>query len=191
MRLSIELNQRDLDRAAAELAQVRRGLPLALSRALNRTITGVRTDAVKAVRAEADVSAGRVRDNVKLFRATTERLSAAVIATGRDIPLIHFRTRPSKPQTKGGRRPAIGVTAQTFKSQGGQVYPGSFVARVPTGHLGVFERKGRARLPIKQLYGPSAADALDRGNALEGIERRARIRLRERFDHEVDRLLGV
>lgn len=187
--ISIELSARDLEETTSRLAHVNRGLPRAIVNAINQTSAGVRTDLVKAVGQKINLPASRTRAQVVFCRATLKNPSAAVIAKDRKAPLIHFKARPSQPFRKGGRRPRIGVSAQPFKTGVRQAYPGSFVARMQSGHTGVFIRKGRRRLPIRELLGPSAADALRQGPDLGQIERKAQMRLKERFQHEVERLL--
>ena len=48
-----------------------------------------------------------------------------------------------------------GVTAKVGPSR--TRYPHAFLAQMRSGHLGVFQRVGRTRLPIRELRGPSIA----------------------------------
>lgn len=84
--------------------------------------------------------------------STTVRLDegvARIQATGSRIPLIAFKARGPEPSRGRGR-----VTYDL--GQGRKTLPGGFIATVGTGrHRGVFVRKGKARLPIREAFGPS------------------------------------
>jgi len=53
------------------------------------------------------------------------------------------------------RRVAGGVTIR------GELFAGAFIARMPNGKVGVFERSGRARYPIEKITVPVADDMSD------------------------------
>ena len=73
------------------------------------------------------------------------------------------------------------------KAHGRKIIPGSFVARMKSGHAGVFRRKRRARLPIKQFYGPRVPDILSNKNVRERVLDEARAYMEKRWPHHANR----
>lgn len=75
-------------------------------------------------------------------------VSVVVVASGKAVPLFLYPHRQARK----------GVSVAVNKGQR-KLIPSAFVALV-RGHRGVFRRVGAPRLPIKELYGSSVADAL-------------------------------
>jgi hypothetical protein len=67
-----------------------------------------------------------------------------VRSSRRPIPLIEF---PAVRQTGAGVRTGAWGRSQVISS--------AFIATMPSGHRGVYRRRGPARLPIRQLWGPT------------------------------------
>jgi hypothetical protein len=49
---------------------------------------------------------------------------------------------------------------------------GAFVATMKSGHVGIFRREGKARLPIKELRGSRPIDALLHAGEAQGVAER-------------------
>jgi hypothetical protein len=56
----------------------------------------------------------------------------------------------------GARQTRTGVTVRARGS-----YQSAFIAKMKSGHVGVFMREGSARLPIQQLHGPNPANDIN------------------------------
>lgn len=181
----IGLTEEKLQSANQLLKHIPGAFPKAAANAINRSAEGSRTDAVKKVREEYFIQAGRVRETMEIRRATTSDLTASVISRGRPRALSYFKIKPGK-STK--RRPNGGVFAQVKKSGGG-VIAKSFVAQMASGHVGVFNRSGKDPFPIEQRHGPSVAQMLGSQSVSRYVEREATRRVDERLDHEVYRML--
>lgn len=173
--------------ATLSLRFVQKNVPKAFSAALNRVSTGIRTEAVRKVRETYIIKAGDVRKTIKITKANPARLEILMVSRGGNIPLINFRTTPSKPNTT--RRPKV-LKAQVKKQGSKKPIPGAFVAQMRSGHIGVFERSGKRRLPIRELYGPAVPSMLDNPEVQEHLQKEAQRRMAERLDHEVNRVLG-
>lgn len=123
--------------------------PKAIARALNRGATTARATMQRRVAVDMKLKVGAVREEIKVDQARpfADRLRARVWVTGNRIPLIDF----------GARQTKRGVSADT--GQGRKVYPHTFIAKMRSGHVGVFQRKtigrGSKRLPIIERFGPS------------------------------------
>ncbi len=183
--MSIEVKAEQLQKADIWLANVKDGVPKALASALNRTAEHVAAEATRKARETYDIKATDVRRTIRITRATKNNLTAHVKSLGSPIPLIQFNVRPSRPPKKP---PAV-LTA-SVKRSGGKPIPGAFVTTMKSGHTGVFERVGKQRLPIRELYGPPAPVMLNEPGVRQQIEEQAVIRLEKRLDHEILRLLG-
>lgn len=85
----------------------------------------------------------------------------------RPIPLIEFR---------GARETGAGVRVNVWGRA--QIIQGAFIATMPTGHRGVYRRKGRSRLPIKELWGPTIAGTFRTPEVMTVINQTAKTRLR-------------
>jgi hypothetical protein len=134
----------------------------AIVRALNKTAAQARTGGERMVRASGyNLKASAIKRSFTIERATPSRLAVTLKATGRPVALINYGAT----QTKNG------VTVRV--KNGRKTLRHAFIATMPNGHQGVFERIGKGHkkvtkdgraymsgLPIRELYGPSIPDAL-------------------------------
>lgn len=167
----------DID--AAELASVQRTLNAtnaqidrASVRSVNKTLAWVRSQGGRLLAREHDVPLKTLRGRLRVGKASagTPRGSA------------WFGTRPIKAVYAGRPLESLGGTKVR-----GHFFPGSFVARMPSGHFGVFKRRGAARLPIdEQMIRLHQAEAV-----LQGIADRAPERLRTIYAQELNYELNV
>lgn len=138
--ISITLKTKDFDLAVKRLKD---RAPKAIARALNRASVSTRTIMVRRVAQDIGLKVGDVKKVFTEQSATPENLTARVIVRSKRIPLMAWNAR----QTRRG------VTARLPGGAGR--YPHAFLATMPTGHRGVFQRKRPSRLPIRELRGPS------------------------------------
>jgi len=113
--------------------------------AFNRTATAVQRAAAREIGQEIGVVQREVVKTLAIRRATSSKPDAQVVATGKRIPLIQFRARQTR----------LGVSYRIGR-RGAKTLQGGFLARLKSGHRGVFMRRGKKRLPIDERYGPSA-----------------------------------
>lgn len=121
-----------------------RARDVAIPRALNRAAASSRTFMGRNMASDMTLKVSTVREQLKIANATMNRPVAQVSVTGARIPLYDF----------GARQTKRGVTARTGKS-GRQLYPSAFIAKMRSGHIGVFKRTTKKRLPIVELHGAS------------------------------------
>lgn len=126
-------------------------------RALNRSVASGRTALVRGIASDTGLKASDVREFVQVREATESTLAATIYASANRVPLIKFGAKGPVPSR--GLPP--GVRARLKGGAG--TYPHAFIASVGKGgHVGVFQRIGKARLPIAQLHGPSIWKASDK-----------------------------
>jgi len=182
----ITVDAKQLKRAEELLKNIPNGVSKAIVNAINRAAVGARTDAVRKVRDRYFIRAKDVRETIEIEKATYSNQAAIIHAKGSPLALSKFKIRPSKPPKKRRKKP---VVARVVRGEKGGAIPGAFVARMQSGHIGVFKRAGKARLPIHELYGPSVPQMLGHKSVITFVEERAQERLEERLEHEIERLL--
>lgn len=182
----ITIDASQLRQADKVLQHIKGGTPRALNAAINRTLSGMRTDMTQRVRQTYNIKAGDVRSSLKIRKSSLQTLRGEVQSTGSPMRLIKFRVSPATP-APGRRKP---IKAAVKK---GSLKPvsGAFVAQMRSGTIGVFSRKTSRRLPINMLYGPGVPTMLNEPEVNKFIQDKAEERLSQRFDHEVRRLLVV
>ncbi|WP_300807631.1 hypothetical protein [uncultured Desulfovibrio sp.] len=166
----------------------------ALARALNRTLTAVRTEATRIARTTYTARRKKLFDNIFISRAGRGKLEGVLEIHGSPgVSLIHFEATPNRPQ-RPAARPADGVSARILRSGSRKVARShksggskSFVIRKPQGGYGVFVRHGQK---LEMLFGPSPVQALQRADSQERLIERADEVFPRRLRHELDVLLS-
>lgn len=115
----------------------------------NKTAAQGLTFAKKIIREDYNIKSKDLSKVMKKTTANKHGKLASITATGKAIALVKFKAR----QIKKGVR-------VTVKKGRPKLLTGHFIATMPSGHKGVFIRKGVARLPIKERFGPGAATLL-------------------------------
>ena len=139
MEMSVRSNIKE---AMRDVGRLERGLrDKVIVGSLNDTAKKAKSIAVRTIAKEMGVPAKRIRGNLHVWRASRMRLLARLWGDGLPLPLIDFKAR----QTRKG------VTATAYGKR--RVYKRAFIATMGS-HRGVFTRKGRARTPVKELWGP-------------------------------------
>lgn len=162
--ITLRLRDKDVQRALRSLRM--RG-PARIVRALNRAGVSTQTAMVREVARDMGIKQADVKKAMRVTNAREGHFEATVSATGARMPLIAFGAKGPEPSRGKGR----GVTA---RMQGARKrYPHAFIARMRSGHRGVFQRTsipGGPRLPIRELFGPSIPLVFNRFARL-GLER--------------------
>lgn len=171
----------------------------AAQRALSRAGTAGRTAVVREMKGRYTVDAGRVRKSMRVFAAKGGAPEVRIESRGRLMPLIHFWTAPRDvPQTRGipvsGRTP----TRVQAKRTGWKPLRTGFLARMGSGHLGVFFRTGEkvrsgrgVFWPMRQAMGPSIPEMMGSAEVVRVVERRISEAMDRTFSHEIQRALGA
>lgn len=180
----IEFDVGQIERAMAVLSHIPGAAPKAMANAINRAAETAKTEAARKVREKYYIKHRDVVSTIRITKANSSNLAASVVSRGSPVTLTKFRVTPRQPQPKR-KAPVI---ARVTKGIGGPIQ-GAFVARVASGHVGLFNRVGPARLPIIQRYGPSVPQMLGNETVTQWVEEKAKKRLEERLDHEINRIL--
>lgn len=144
----------------------------------------------RAISGDIGLKSGTVKDELKVREAHASegsRMRARLSVSGKRIPLVEFGAKGPLPSRGRG----AGVTARL---KGGRArYPHAFMARMRSGHLGVFRRKPganrrgeaatRPQLPIFELRGPSLPHVF--GKFQEQGVYKGQEALRKNLEHEM------
>jgi hypothetical protein len=167
---------------------------IVISRAVNDSLSGVRTEAVKRIGGKVMLKAAYIRQTFMIKKASIKDLTALVETTGKPVPLIKYSARQIK----------AGVSVKVLKVGGRKKIPHAFIATMDSGHTGVFWRQytdvrkpvkhgfgygalpAKYTLPIKELYGPRVPDVMDDPEIMQPVMAHANERLQARLNHHVD-----
>lgn len=146
-------------------------------RAMNRSLTAGKTLVARLIAADMGIAVGSVKKVLTAKPATFPSPVARLGASLKRLPLYAF----------GGKQTRQGWVSR-FKGGVGR-YPHAFVATMPTGHVGVFERVGKKRLPIYEV------PAISIGHVFDKFRKETTERMLEafetNFDHELERALTM
>lgn len=172
--MRIRVDAENLEGVQTALLLYPRQARAALRRTVNKTLGWTRTQGSRAVAQEHALP-------LKVLRG--RKRVAVHPATGDDVSgVAWFGLAPVKAAYFGTPR-----QTDTGATVGGRSFAGAFVARMPSGHLGVFKRAGSSRLPIKE----QTVSIRSSENALRRIAAQVPGRLRTVFRQELNYLTNV
>ena len=214
--MQITINPRDIEDVKRSLAKLSGDeAKKALSRGINSTLTGVRTDGVGILKDHYALTATEIRNSFKITKAAFKDPSGSISSKGTFIRLIKF----------GAKQTQKGVTVRVLKVSPRKLVKHAFFAKLGgtkqvyrrtyktkdgkqskmSGAIGrsgwVYNKKtGRFfpvaalplkyRFPIKALYGPRIQDYLGDPGIIGTLQRMAGDRLTKNMAHEVNYLLS-
>ncbi len=145
-------------------------------RATTRTAESARTQIRRDLSAETGVTAKILNRRFRLHRANHTNPNAR----------LFIGTVPVRAYDLGAKQLKSGVS---HRGPGGRVrLRSAFVATMKSGHTGVFERKTKARLPIKEVTVSIHASAKRHADAF--LRSRARTEYDKVFRHEMQRRIS-
>lgn len=159
--LRVSVNPRELRALERITPAIRRSL----SKAGTTALRDMRSEASKRIRQRKRIKARYVAKALQLQRPRKVALDSewTLLVRGTPVPLIAYPAR----QTKRGVSVEVNRGKRSFLK-------GAFIATMKTGHKGVFVRKGKARLPIRELYGSRPVDALLHEGEAQHVQERGR-----------------
>lgn len=178
--ISVTVNKKQIAEAKRLLADTPRAMPKIITRSVNKVAVKARTKIIRRVASEIAVKQKDLRQrNVKLKKANYSTQTATIKITGKRIPLIRF----------GAKQTKKGVTYKIKKSGGRKKITGAFVEAMSSGHRGAFRRKGKSRLPIVELFGPSIPAAME--NVADMAKRTMEREIGKNLHNEINRQVGL
>lgn len=153
--------------------------PRATVSALNKTIAQAKTQASTDLRQMYNIKKSDIDSTMSIRKATQNSLFAVLRTTGKRIGLAKF----------GARQVARGVSVMVKKGAR-KVIRTKFIATMKSGHIGVYGRKGRERLPIIERSGPSVPQLFASRGIMKKIQDFTTQKLPRILDHEIQFFLG-
>lgn len=183
--ITVDIAEDSLDRVQKLLAGISGGWQKAVGSALSRAAAAGRTEAKRPVLAEYAIDQStylRETRTINHFeRSADGSISVAFAFAGYVIPLLQFNTSvdsSGRVVTQVKRNGAAETLNHAFKAQMGP-------------HIGIYERTGAGRFPVKELYGPATPQMMYSNEAvMDAVEEKMADTYNLRIEHEVDALLN-
>lgn len=201
--------QEVVDRAQRLLSGVPDGIDRAVQSAMNRTVSYIRTNSVRAIRQRYAISAGNLRanQNVTVRYMHSNGVQAIITFRGQKIPLWRYDgASPKGPartadlvrtRVKGQWKtvhPGVAAAGHQLKSTGPKRFGTAFVATMKSGHTGIFRRTGGMTSTggeeLKEIMGSSFPQMIGNEEVLEKVSKEAGDKFEERLEHEILRILN-
>ena len=195
--IQIEIDKAQLAKVEFMLAGIEDGSATVLMRAINRTLTGVKTDLDRETRKILNIKSSRVKKDMSSSTASKARLRGQVNSAGKPVGLTQF---------SGTKQKKKGVSVSVRKDTRRSIIQRAFIAKGRGDNIHVFWRKWsgtrqphkniayaklprKYRLPIKTLYGPRIQDIQADPAVQQGVQVKASGRLNTRIAYELNYLL--
>lgn len=202
--------QEAIDRAEKLLAGIEGGVDKAVKSAMSRAVSHLRTNSVKAILERYAISQANIRanENVSVRYSYQDGVQAFVTFAGCKIPLYRYDgASPKQPSVDTSRwiqayleenwhtvHPSLPAYGHQLKGTSPQQFQNAFVAKMQSGHTGIFERTGGAATSgkdeIKEIMGSSVPQMLGSREVEERLAGEAMEKFEERLDHEVNAILN-
>jgi hypothetical protein len=185
--LEVKLDPNDVARIQRMLSYVPKSIPQVFSTALNRTATTARKESAQKISAASGMKVNIVRNMIFLQKATRTQWFSVLRFKSAFINAIKF----FKSRTRDGKTKFTNPGNVKLWVKGGGEPQSPFIQTMPGGFTGVFDRVGFARLPIRQVFGPTLSELFE-GSAgiINDVQRNARTNLARNVEGQVKRVLA-
>ena len=192
------------------LAGVPGGVEKAVKSAMTRTVQNLRTNSGRVIRERYDISQKNIRadENIKVSYTYQNGVQAQVIFWGHKIPLYRYGgAKPKEPTPDVSRRvaakingkwllsnPGVATSGHQLNSTSPTKFDNAFVARMKSGHTGIFERTGdkteKGGDAIEELMGSSVPTMLGNEEVERKLSEKSMETFEKRLNHDVSRILN-
>lgn len=196
----IDIDTNDLEDKLKDIKDIPSLVNLALRRAINKTETGMKTDAAREITKEYIIKNKEVKDKLATEKVLGSQMSISLTSKGRPIRLIKFRYRKNtKPRNKKGKA----IWAKVKKSSAGGYITESVGGKVSKGFIttfkpgqkddverkeGIFTRYNKEG-QIQQHFGPGVVQMLQSIHSKDSLTKKAADRFNKNLEHEVEYVL--
>lgn len=141
----------------------------ALVRAINRALVAGRTFLARSMASDTGIKVGDIRKALSERQATFQRIEARLGASLKRLPLSKYGARGPLP-SRGAEGTAVSWRVGSSKQSSSEL----FMAKLASGHVGVFARVGGERrsrggwsqnLPVLERFGPSLGHVMGKYHA--------------------------
>lgn len=188
-----------LESMLGALSKVELGLEKAATRAINKTLKNGARITSQMVSGAFNITQSEVLDQLTMRRATYSNVKGELNFTGRgSLPLLRYvvgsadpvPTMPKYFKTPQAER-VKGVKVKIKKASGVTTLKSAFLARMDSGHVGVFERvdKDDWYSPITEMWGTTYLTWLQEDIVADELEERVSERFEHHLEHEATYVL--
>lgn len=107
-----------------------------------------------------------------------------VTFAGYKLPLYRFNVTPTLPIQRAE------VKAAVMRGNGQTPFAHAFIARMKSGHTGMFERETGRSFPVTEFMAQSTAQMAGNEEVLEQVSEKAQETVNKRIEHEITRILN-
>jgi len=136
----------NISKILADFQATEKQATVASMRSLNKTALWLRTQATREISKNRRITQKIVRQRLRVLKASRGQLRSQVLASLGGVTA----TKVGKP-----RQTRTGAKVKQYN------FPGAFVATMPGGHTGIYKRKRKTRLPIRELTVPLEPESSD------------------------------
>lgn len=163
----------ELARTLAQLSS--HDIPQAIKAGVRDAARAGRTTLAKAIGQRYSLSAGRIKQNVPTARISGDGQTAVITTSRKPITAMQFKPR----QTRKG------LTMSIFRGER-TVVKSAFMAKgLP------FRRRGKARMPLDVIHGPSIHAIYTGGKWSPALQARTEVRIEDALEKGILRALGA
>jgi len=192
MNVQATVSKTDIAKVRRLLKNVKKDMRKAMVLALNETIKGGKTDVAREVKAEVNLPSRIIRKGPggrQTFSTTRARASnptGRIRTAGKNIPLVHYRKSPKRLSYNPRK-----ISVQVKKTGAVHILKHAFIPKLKSGYMGIFERAGKSRYPIEQLFGPRIPDILSNTKPTRRALDRIDKRMSKNLDRAVTRVMAL
>ncbi|MCL2694058.1 MAG: phage tail protein [Oscillospiraceae bacterium] len=185
----IEITENQINRINTILHNVPDGFNRVIKSVIPRAQTTARAKALEQITKVYSISNADVRDRRNSsIKLRTLQDNGGIIGeikySGYKIPLYRFNVSPKKPNT------GQPVSAAQLAGSARTPFNNAFVTQMRSGHIGIFERKGKNRFPLREIMGSSTAQMAGNAVVREEVYKATQDTIDKRIEHEISRILN-
>lgn len=199
MRINIQFDKSQIENVHAMMGDIKNGAPKVIMRAINKTLTGVQTDAVREIGKDLNLTQTRIRKDFRINKAAIDWQAGSVVAKGRPVNLASFigsregkRGLSVKVKRSGARTVLKHAFIYSRKTKGGLDAATAMEREWHDYHTKASPRlpwkkfSPKYRLPVEVLTGPRIEDEYAKAPVLAEVQNKAKTRLDGNLSHELD-----
>lgn len=142
--VNVDLDDKMLNRIKRKLNRLGANADSVLKNVIDDVTAKIKADAAEQTASRYRITKGAVRKATKVKKGSKGKAGAVVIVKGPVLSMTKFKVSPARPITKAKKRPdRISAAIKKGGLKPVSADPKAFVARMKSGHIGVFQRTGR------------------------------------------------
>ena len=154
-----------------------------IQRSAKRAASAGVTETKRRLSAETTLKPAEIGKTLTVYGGNSGAIGMLISDTAR--PLSDFAFTPKKP------KPKTAPIIEVLKGEKKVLNKGAFVAKMKSGHIGIYERDAEESLPIGQLPGPSTTGMFKANEDVNSaVQDKIFETFEERVEHELEYILS-